>query len=126
MICTSAGSPATARSSHCAPGHRLVAVAGVEHREQRQRRVAQPAVAVVPVAHAADPLRQRRRRGGDDPARGRVRQRLQHEQRLVDLLVVVACVRAQAGPVEPVGLGLVERLLGVDRLGQRPRARETR
>ncbi len=81
-----------------APRDRLLAVAGPEHRDQRQRRVAQPAVAVVPVAHAADPLRERGRRRCDDPAGRRIRQRLQHEQRLVDLLVVVAAVGAAGRP----------------------------
>ena len=37
---------------------RLVRVAGIEQRLQREDRVAQPAVAVVPVAHAAELLRQ--------------------------------------------------------------------
>jgi hypothetical protein len=60
-------------------GRRLLVVAGVEHGEQRQRRVAEPAVAVVPVADAADVLRERGRRRGDDPARGRVRKRLEYE-----------------------------------------------
>ena len=62
-----------------APAVRLVLVAGSEHREQRQRRVAQPAEAIVPVAGAADPLGQRRRRCGDEPARRRVGECLQDE-----------------------------------------------
>ena len=41
------------------PDDRLFAVAAAEHREQRERRVAQPAVAVVPVPDAADLLRKR-------------------------------------------------------------------
>ena len=102
-----------------APGLGLVPVAGVQHREQRQGRVAEPAVAVVPVADAADLLGQRGRRRGDDAAGGRVGERLEDEQRLVDLLVVVAVVPALPRPVEPVVLGLGQRPLGVDRLGHR-------
>ena len=64
-----------------APGAGLVVVAGVHQRQQRQRRVAQPAEAVVPVARPADLLRQRRRRRGDDAAGRRVGQRLQRDQR---------------------------------------------
>ena len=64
-----------------APGARLVVVAGVHQREQRERGVAQPAVAVVPVAHAADLLGQRGGRRGDDAAGRRVGQRLQRDER---------------------------------------------
>src|SRR4051812_40115655 len=49
-------------------------VARVEHREEGRSRVAQPAVAVIPVARAADMLRERRPRRGDDPTGRRVRQ----------------------------------------------------
>ena len=107
-----------------APSHRLFVVAGVHHREKRERRVAQPAEAVVPVAHAADELRQRRRRRSDDSAGGRERQRLEDEQRLVDLVVVVAEVRADARPVQPVLLRVAERLLRVDLRGQVAMRRE--
>ena len=102
-----------------APGQRLVPVARLEHREQRQRRVAEPAEAVVPVAHAADVLRQRRRRRRDDAAGRPVGQRLQDEQRLVDLVVIEAVVAARRRPLVPVVLGVVERLLRVDLVGQR-------
>ena len=81
-----------------APRLGLLARAGLQHREERQRGVAQPAEAVVPVALAADPLGQRRGRRGDDPAGRRVRHRLQHDQRLVDLLVVVAGARQRRRP----------------------------
>ena len=52
-----------------APQPGLVGVAGVDQRLEGERGVAQPAVAVVPVALAAEVLGQRGRRGGDDPAR---------------------------------------------------------
>ena len=57
-------------------------------RVQRERRVAQPAVAVVPVAHAADRLGQRGGRRGDDAAGRRVRQRLERDQAALDQLAV--------------------------------------
>ena len=47
------GTPAAARSSHSRQATRLVVIAGEEQRVQRERGVAQPAIAVVPVAHAA-------------------------------------------------------------------------
>ena len=100
-----------------APGLGLVPVAGVQHGQQRQRRVAEPAVAVVPVAHPADVLGEGGGRRRHDPARGSVGEGLQDEQGLVDLIVVVAVVPALPRPVEPVALGVGQRVLGVDRLG---------
>ncbi len=63
------------------PGDRLLVVVALEEGEQRERRVAQPAVAVVPVAHRADPLGQRGRRRRDDAARRLVGERLEHDER---------------------------------------------
>ena len=60
---------------------RRVGEAVVEQHLEGQRRVAQPDVPVVPVAHAAELLRQARRRGGDDAAGVLVGERPQHEQR---------------------------------------------
>ena len=107
-----------------APLERLIEVAAGEHRAQRQRGVAQPAEAVVPVAPAADALGQRGGGCGHDPAGGAVGERLQHQQRAVDLVVVVARVAAVAGPLQPVGLAVVERRLRVDRIGERLVRRE--
>ena len=81
MICRSRGLAGDGAQQPVAPRLRLLLVAGVDEREQRERRVAQPAEAVVPVADAADPLGERRRRRGDDPARRRVRERLQRDHR---------------------------------------------
>ena len=63
-----------------APCACFVAIAGQQQRIQRERRIAKPAVAIVPVAHAAELFRQRCRRRSDDAARGRVRHRLQHDE----------------------------------------------
>ena len=59
----------------------LVEEAAAEQRLQRQGRVAQPAEAVVPVAHPADVLREARRRGGHDAAGVAVGEDAQDEQR---------------------------------------------
>ena len=72
--------PAIARRSQSRHVTRLFDVAGADECEQRQRRVAEPAEAVVPVPHAADPLRQRRRRRGDDSAGRRIREGLERQQ----------------------------------------------
>ena len=97
------------------PLARLVEVAGCQEGEQGQSRVAQPAVAVVPVANAPDRFRQRRRGRRDDAARRRVRQRLQRDERAPDRIATSAPPRALAHPVAPVVERLAEGLLGVDR-----------
>ena len=99
-----------------APRRRLVVIAGTQHRDERERRVAEPAVAVVPIADPSDQLRQRRRRRRDHPPGWGVGERLQDEERLVHLLVVVALVPATGRPGMPVVLGLVEGLLRVGAL----------
>ena len=58
----------------------LVAVAEGEQRAHGERGVAQPAVAIVPVEVAAEPLGQRRGRRGDDRARRRVDEQLERER----------------------------------------------
>ena len=83
------------------PPPRLVQVAGVDQRDEGERRVAQPAVAVVPVARAADPLGEGGRRRGDDPAGRLVDQALQHAQRRAHGLGPVPVVGAAAGPLVP-------------------------
>lgn len=67
---------------------------------QSQRRVAQPHVAVVPVAEATEVLRQRRGRRRDDAAGVAVRQRPQHEQRAHQHFTV------HVVGVDPIGPGL--------------------
>ena len=51
-------------------------VAGVHQREEGERRIAQPAVAVIPIANASDFFRQRSRRRRDDAAGRRIGQSL--------------------------------------------------
>ena len=111
-----------------APGLRLVHVARVHERLERQRRVAHPAEAVVPVAHAADRLRQRRGRRRDDAAGRPVGQRLQRDQAALDEAGVAAAdagarrpllpplrrVLRRGEPVDGRGLRLVRRVPGED------------
>src|SRR5207302_384112 len=75
--------------------------AAVVQRRHRERRVAQPAVAIVPIADATDFLRQRRRWCGDNRARRRVRQQLEHECAPQYLLAILALVREPRAPLEP-------------------------
>src|SRR5262249_42428222 len=63
---------------------RLVGAAADVERLQRQAGVADPGVAVVPVALAADGLGQRRRGRGDDGAGGAIRQALEHPRAETD------------------------------------------
>ncbi len=63
------------------PGIGFLGVARVQEGEQGERRVAQPAIAIVPVARAADQLRQRGRRRGHDAAGRAVSEPLQRHQR---------------------------------------------
>ena len=85
-------------------------------RLQRERGVAHPRVAVVPVALAARRLRQRGRRGGDGRAGGHVGEALDRQRRALDRLA--PAVVGEARPVEPLaperrrrddrGVGLVD------------------
>ncbi len=86
-----------------APVAGLLHVSSAYQSEEREGRVAQPAVAVVPVPDAADPLGQRRRRSGDDSSGRRVRERLQREQRAMDGVVPATLVRAACSPFLPEG-----------------------
>ena len=103
MICSWRGVPADRPQQPLPPGARLLGEAGVHQGVERERGVAQPAEAVVPVAHAAELLRQRGRRRGDDAAGRRVGQRLERDQRAQHRLATTRrCVRLQRfGPVLP-------------------------
>ena len=78
----------------------------VVQRLQREGRVAQPRVAVVPVALAARGLRQRRRERRDRGARRHVREPLDRERRALDRFApaVIGDARA-AQPVAPEACG---------------------
>ena len=99
MICSSAGSPRDGPQQPVAATPRPPRGSRRQERGEGERGVAQPAVAVVPVAHAADPLGQRRGRRGDDAARRRVGQRLERDQGAQHDVGGLAVVRAARRPL---------------------------
>ena len=89
-----------------APPGGLLDVAGGHQRVEAERRIPDPAEPVVPVPDAAEELGQRRGGGGHDAAGGLVGQRLQRDQRPLDLVGPPAVVRGPRRPCSPPGLGL--------------------
>ena len=79
----------------------------------RERGVANPGVAVVPVPHPADPLRQAGGRGGDDRPGRLVGEQLQRQGRAQDHLAPPAPVGAAGRPPLPVVDRLAEPVLGL-------------
>ena len=98
-----------------APREGLVVVAATHQRLERERGVAQPAEAVVPVAIAPERLGQRGGRRGHDAARRVVGQGLQRDERAHHGVLVRALVAALGGPFRPVGLGQVHGVVAVER-----------
>ena len=98
-----------------APRQRLLGIAADEKRIEREGRVPQPAVAIVPVADAADLLRQRGGRGRDDAPRRCERQRLQGDQGTHDFVGPVAVIGATPAPLLPPRAGVFHRRADVDR-----------
>ena len=85
----------------------LVGARADVQRLEREARVPDPRVAVVPVALAADVLGQRRGGRGDDRARGPVRQALQHPRAEPHEVAVRALVDVVLGLPRAPGLGRV-------------------
>src|SRR5207244_8652953 len=92
---------------------RLLVVAEPEQRVERPARVADPAEAVVPVAAAAEPLREGGRGRGHDRAGGRVDEQLEHEETADDGLAPGAVVARAAAPRRPEATRPLEPALGV-------------
>jgi hypothetical protein len=105
-----AGADAQQEIAEC---QRLVGVAGGKQRVQSKHRVAQPAVAVVPVPHAADVLGQRGRRRRDHRSRRLRGHRLERNQRRQDLVAIRALIVAAATPRPPPRLRARKRGVGV-------------
>ncbi len=87
------------------PAHERLGLLGEaepQQRVEREGRVADPGVAVVPVALAAELLRQARRRRGDDRARRAVREQLERERRPVHHLAPAPLVAGVREPPAPV------------------------
>src|SRR5215211_7606430 len=93
---------------------RLVLEADVDQGVERQRRVPEPGVAVVPVALSPDLLRQTHRRGGDERARRIVDHELEDKGRSVDYLPPPPLIGAVCEPTPPVSHGAVQQLLEPD------------
>ena len=107
-----------------APCLRLVEVTGTHGAEQNQRGVAQPAIAVVPVALAADFFRQRCGGSGDHAAGRRVGQRLERQHGAQYGVRPLAGGPAFCRPVPPKCLGVVKRRDWIEAGLQRPMRRE--
>ena len=67
-----------------APCLRLLVVAEIHEGQQRERGIAQPAITIIPVPHAAETLGKRRCGCGDDPPGRGVGQGLQRDERAFD------------------------------------------
>ena len=80
---------------------RLFVIPRVHQREERQRGVAQPTIAIVPIARAPQLLGQRGGWRGDDAPRRRIGQSLQRDQRARDNLDVLFGATAGARPRPP-------------------------
>ena len=102
-----------------APRLRFFVKAGIHRAEQRQRGVAQPAVAIVPIALAADFLRQRRGRRGDDAAGRPVGERFQRDHGTADRVRPFAGRAALCRPSGPEFFGRFQGRRGVEFLRQR-------
>jgi hypothetical protein len=85
--------------------------AELEERIEGEGRVANPAVAMVPVAFAADLLRQRGRRGGGDRAGWRVHKQLQRQGATNHRVPIGALVGVAGDPVPPDAASGLEPLL---------------
>ena len=98
-----------------APGCGLVAVARRHERGQGERRIAQPAVAVVPVSLPTERFRQGGGGRGKDAAGRLVGERLQGDERSDHCLAPT--MRLEIGKVRPLlppALGLLDHVLGGD------------
>ncbi len=102
-----------------APGERLFLETRVQQRDEDEGRVAQPAVAIVPVAHAAERLGQRGRGGGQHRAGACVGERLEGEQRAHHAVAPRPVVRARSRPLTPERVGAPQRRNDVRRTGLR-------
>ena len=112
------------RSGDCAikpfaPFFRFIVIAGAHQRYQGQRRVTNPAEAVVPIALAAQVLRQRSRRGGGDAACLNKGERLKRQQRPNDGFAPMAAIGAALRPFAPKPERLGQGGIGINRRGKR-------
>ena len=96
-----------------AEGKGLVGVPRTKQGLERERRVTQPAVPVVPVSLSSHVLRERRRRRRHPTAGGLDGHRLQRDQRGHHIVAIRALIRAPSGPLAPPSLCSRERGVGI-------------
>src|SRR4029077_5723583 len=89
-----------------APGLGFVSIAGGQQGVQSERGVAQPAISIVPVAHAAHLFGQRGGWRRNYPARWRVTQSFECQQRAVYRVLPLTSVGSLRGPFAPPTLCL--------------------
>jgi hypothetical protein len=101
------------------PGERFLVETGVHQGEQGPCRIAKPTIAVIPVARAADLLRQGCRRRRNDAAGRAVGQRLERDERTHDEVGPPTRGPASRRPLAPKGLGLLEQRPWIGRFRRR-------
>ncbi len=104
---------------------RVVVAVREEHRDG-EGGVAEPDVAVVPVALAAECLGEGGRRCGDDSAGPGMRERPEDQKGAHDFVAVRSVVVAALRPGDPPPPRLLQRRLDIERLGRLPVRREPR
>jgi hypothetical protein len=121
------GAPGRRAQEPVSPRLRLAVIAGVHESEERERRIAQPAIAIIPVPRSAELLRKRGGGRGDESSGRSMGQRLQGDQRARHRFRPRSRLLARPGqspaaslrPAGPEGFRLGERPQGIDRFGRR-------
>src|SRR6185312_9118190 len=88
----------------------LLRISQSDQRIDREGRVADPGIPVIPVALSADGLRQAERGGGDDRSITAAGQQLQHQAAAVDDVYPATVIGTSADPILPVIDGTEKRL----------------
>ena len=83
-------------------------------REQSEGRVAQPAVAIVPIAHASDCFRERSGGSRDDAAGGRVGKTFERDERAHHRVVPFVVTMTALRPFAPKLFRVAQRMLRMD------------
>ena len=96
---------------------RLLGKANPQQGVQSKGGVPDPGIAVVPIPHPAQILRQAAGGGGDDGSGGFIGQQFQGESRALHHFPPAPLVSAAGQPVAPIGHGILEKLLAF-RLGK--------
>jgi hypothetical protein len=100
------------------PRNRLIYITRLHQHQQRKRRIAQPAVSIIPVARSPHSLRQRSRHRRDNSSRWPIRQSLQCNQRPFYGLCIRSTIFIPLRPSFPESARLHQRLTRIDSLRQ--------